>query len=210
MAVLLLLWESPLHPYGMQRLIKERGKDRVIDVKLRARIYQMIERLEASGFVTVQETQRQERVPDRTVYALTDAGREVAARWLREAISTPAQEFPVFPAAISFMTALPAEDIRQQFQVREQRLAQQIAELKEEAARYSGKLPRVFMLEDEYVRAMLEAELRWVGTVICDLSDGDLSWDESFVKKDAQQDPVSAEAGRRGARSAQGGGAKAR
>ncbi len=176
MAILLLLWESPLHPYGMQRLIKERGKDRVIDVRLRARIYQMIARLEKSALVSVQETQRQEGMPDRTVYALTGAGREIAARWLREAISTPAREFPEFPAAISFMTALPAQDIRRQLEAREQRLRERLAGLKEEAARYSGKLPRVFMLEDEYVGAVLEAELRWVRAVVRSLSDGELAW----------------------------------
>ncbi len=200
MAILLLLWESPLHPYGMQRLIKERGKDRIIDVKLRARIYQMIERLEKSGLVAVQETQRQERMPDRTVYALTVAGREVAARWLREAISTPVQEFPLFPAAISFMTALPVEDIRQQLQAREQRLSEQLAQLKEEAARYAGQLPRVFMLEDEYVRAMREAELRWVRAVIRDLSDGELAWDERFLRKIAEQNSVGTEKNRKGTR----------
>lgn len=33
LAVLVMLYESPMHPYRMQQLIKERGKDEVINVR---------------------------------------------------------------------------------------------------------------------------------------------------------------------------------
>jgi len=36
LAVLVLLHEAPMHPYRMQRLIKDRGKDQVINVGQRA------------------------------------------------------------------------------------------------------------------------------------------------------------------------------
>ncbi|MEQ1840955.1 MAG: PadR family transcriptional regulator, partial [Verrucomicrobiales bacterium] len=41
LAVLTLLREAPMHPYQMQRLIKERGKDQVINVQQRASLTQM-------------------------------------------------------------------------------------------------------------------------------------------------------------------------
>src|SRR5690242_6022515 len=83
LAVLALLYEAPMHPYRMQQLIKERGKDQVINVRQRASLYQTIERLQRDGLIAVQGTTRAERRPERTVYALTDTGRETVCAWLR-------------------------------------------------------------------------------------------------------------------------------
>src|SRR3954447_26194353 len=94
LAVLALLYEAPMHPYRMQQLIKERGKDEVINVRQRGSIYQMIERLERAGLIAVRETARAENRPERTVYALTDEGHEAVLTWMREMLSTPAREFP--------------------------------------------------------------------------------------------------------------------
>src|SRR5260221_10253262 len=101
LAVLVLLHEAPMHPYRMQRLIKERGKDQVINVGQRASLYQTINQLLLAGLIAVRGVSRQEGFPERTVYELTDTGRHTALNWLREMLSTPAQEFPEFPAAVS-------------------------------------------------------------------------------------------------------------
>jgi hypothetical protein len=37
-------------------------------------------------------------------------------------------------------------------------------------------LPRVFLLEEEYLAAVLQAELTWISSVIDELSDGRISW----------------------------------
>ena len=77
MAVLSLLHAGPLHPYAMQRLIKEWGKDRVINVGQRANLYKTIRRLQDAGLVAVRQTERDQNYPERTVYELTEAGREL-------------------------------------------------------------------------------------------------------------------------------------
>ncbi|WP_217562605.1 PadR family transcriptional regulator, partial [Streptomyces sp. GbtcB6] len=76
LAVLALLESGPLHPYGVQRLIKQWGKDQVINVTDRTTLYRMITRLEAGGLIEAVETERDEGYPERTVYRLTDTGRE--------------------------------------------------------------------------------------------------------------------------------------
>ncbi|PRX48982.1 hypothetical protein B0I33_10314 [Prauserella shujinwangii] len=45
--------------------------------------------------------------PERTVYALTDAGRRELRDWLRELVGTPEHEYPRFVAALSLIAALP-------------------------------------------------------------------------------------------------------
>lgn len=63
LAVLGMLMEEPLHPYRMQRLIKERGKDEVINVTQRASLYQTIQRLEREGLITPQKRSGMTSVP---------------------------------------------------------------------------------------------------------------------------------------------------
>ncbi len=182
LAVLALLYESPMHPYRMQRLIKERGKDMVINVQRRASLYQTIHQLLRAGLIAVRATARDEKFPERTVYELTAAGRQTANTWLREMLSTPAQEFPEFPAAVSLLPLLPPGDVLRQLETREARLAEQIAAI-DSALRSSGNLPRLFLLEEEYMRAVLEAELKWVRALIADLRSGEIAWSDEWLRR---------------------------
>jgi DNA-binding PadR family transcriptional regulator len=118
LAALAMLYEAPMHPYRMQQLIKERGKDEVINVGQRASLYQTIGRLEREGLISAQKVTRDENRPERTVYELTDAGRAITLDWMREILSTPAPEFPEFPAAISFLPLLTPKDALRQLELR--------------------------------------------------------------------------------------------
>ncbi|HEX7942778.1 MAG TPA: PadR family transcriptional regulator [Gemmatimonadaceae bacterium] len=179
--VLEMLDEEPMHVYRMQKLIRQRGKDRVVNVRARASLYQTIERLVRLGLVEVRETVQTERHPDRTVYAITAAGRKVAREWLREMLRTTDGEFPEFIAAMSVLTALTPEDARRQLELRAEKLA---AELHDTESTLAGSpdLPRLFLLEEEYRRAMLGAELSWVRAVIEDMREGRLTWNEQWLR----------------------------
>lgn len=171
-----------MHPYRMQRLIKERSKDQVINVGHRASLYQTINQLLRAGLIAFWETVRQEGFPERTVYKLTDKGRDTALNWLRDMLSTPAQEFPEFPAAVSLLPLLIPEDALQQMEKREARLTDQIASIDEELQTYTASLPRLFLLESEYMRIILEAELKWVRSVMSDLRSGQLTWNQDWSR----------------------------
>ncbi len=54
-------------------------------------------------------------------------------------------------------------------------LRESLAELDRELHSESGP-PRLFLLETEYVRAVTAAELKWVKSVVDDLSAGRLEW----------------------------------
>ena len=171
-----------MHPYRMQRLIKERGKDAVINVRQRASIYQTIKRLERAGLIAVQGTVRAERRPERTTYALTEAGDEAARTWLREMLSTPGREFPEFPAALAFIPLLAPEDVVRQLEARIAALEAERARAEAELAGSADWLPRLFLLETEYMHAAREAELAWVRAVADDLRAGWLTWNEEWLR----------------------------
>jgi DNA-binding PadR family transcriptional regulator len=176
------LIEAPMHTYRMQKLIEQRGKDRVVNVRARASLYQTIDRLVRLGLVEVRETVRGEARPDRTVYAITDAGRETAAEWLREMLSTTSGEYPEFIAAVSVMMLLEPDDARAQLELRAERLAAALADTESEMASVPD-LPRLFLLEEEYRRAVLETELAWVRGVIADLREGRLTWSQEMQRE---------------------------
>jgi DNA-binding PadR family transcriptional regulator len=180
--VLWLLIEEPMHPYRMQKRLEAYGKDRVVNVRSRASLYQTIERLMRLGLVEVSETVRTEGRPDRVVYAITDAGRDAAREMLREMLRATGSEFPEFIAAVSMLFGLPPEDARRQLELRAEALAAQLAET-ETALQSAPGLPRLFLLDEEYRRTMLAAELEWVRGVIDDLQAGRMTWSEQWLQE---------------------------
>ena len=120
---LMVLWQlhaEPMHVYRLQKLLEATGKDRVINIKSRASLYQTLERLQRHGLVEVVETARVEGYPDRVIYATTDAGLDVAREWLRQMLRTTDSDYPEFLAALSILFGLPPDESRAELEVRVQ------------------------------------------------------------------------------------------
>jgi DNA-binding PadR family transcriptional regulator len=183
MVVLALLAEAPMHPYRMQQMIKERGKDQVVNVARRNSIYQTIDRLLRDGLITVQTTARHERRPERTTYQITAEGLATLRRWLRTALAAPAREFPEFPAALALAMLLDPDDVRAQLEARAAMLEQRLAEADATTASVRSWLPRLFLIEDEYRSAVTRTELDWVRKLIEDLRSGELAWSEDWLRQ---------------------------
>ena len=181
--VLWQLFDEPMHAYRMQKLMEAQGKDRVVNVRSRASLYQTIERLERLGLVEVAETVRQDGYPDRVVYAITEDGRQVARQWLREMLSDTGGQYPEFIAALSILFGLPVEDAREQLELRAQGIAAQLAEAESGLRNAPPGLPRLFLLEEEYRTAILRAELDWLRGVIADLESGRITWSEEWLRE---------------------------
>lgn len=179
LTVLALLHYKPLHPYGIQRLIKDWGKEQVVNVSQRASLYRTIERLNGAGLIVVRETGRDQQYPERTVYEITDAGRETARSWLEEMLSAPKQEFPEFPAALSNLLLLTPAEVADVLERRAGALAEKLEGLEAAmTAEAAQGLPRITRLETEYLRTVTAAELEWARAVVEDLRAGTLSWSQ--------------------------------
>jgi DNA-binding PadR family transcriptional regulator len=185
--VLWQLFEGPMHVYRIQKMFEAQGKDRVVNVRSRASLYQTIERLERHGLVEVHETRRAEGYPDRVVYAITDAGRDVARQWLREMLHDTEGEYPEFIAALSILFGLEPDDARAELELRAEKLQAALDGTERGLAAADVGLPRLFLLEEEYRKAMLEAELSWLGGVIDDLREGRLTWSEEWLRELAEK-----------------------
>ncbi|MEU6430214.1 PadR family transcriptional regulator [Microbispora sp. NPDC046973] len=176
-AVLALVCESPMHAYRMQQLIKERHQDDVVNVAQRNSVYQTIERLLRDGLLAVRETTREENRPERTVYEATETGRETLKQWMRTMLSTPAREFPEFPAALAFLSVVTPEEALTALRQRIAALEARLSALDAEMADSLSFVARLFLVESEYQRAQVATELEFVRGLADDLSEGRLTWD---------------------------------
>jgi hypothetical protein len=109
------------------------------------------------------------------VYELTDAGRRQGREWLEDMLASPRNEFPRFPAVLSFAMLLGPRDLVRILERRSAALRERVAGLGRELAEYAH-LPRVALIESEYQRAVVGAELAWVDAVAADLRTGRLNW----------------------------------
>lgn len=164
-----------MHPYEMKLKMKERGHDQVIRLK-GGSIYDTVERLEEGGFITAQASSREGRRPERTVYAITETGREEITAWMREMVAQPVNDYPQFAAALAFLAVLDKDEVVRLLRARTALLDSQIArnEKELENLQKSLSLPRLFLIEAEYGVVMNRAEAEWVRSIIRDIEDGRL------------------------------------
>jgi DNA-binding PadR family transcriptional regulator len=183
-----------MHPYEMQRLIRQRHKDTFLDLK-RGSLYHAIDRLQRGALIVPQETSREGRRPERTVYRLTDLGEREVLDWLRELLAKPVCETSQFVAAVSFLAQLTPEDARDQLAERAVRLELAIVGLDAVLEKLVPQIGRVPLVEAEYARAMLRAERDWVRSLLEDLRTGRLTWDPDAFLRGCPVPPRSESAG---------------
>jgi DNA-binding PadR family transcriptional regulator len=186
LTVLCLLHTRPMHPYEMQRLIREWHKDEFLDLK-RGSLYHAIDRLRRAGLIDPVETSREGRRPERTVYRLTEQGQRETLVWLRELLAQPVREPGQFFAALSFLPHLHPTDVQEQLQQRVSLLEEGIACLNNVLKMMVPRIGRLVLVEIEYERAMRKAELAWVKALQEDLRSGKLAWDPEAARRWAGQ-----------------------
>ncbi|MCX2954358.1 PadR family transcriptional regulator [Lentzea sp. NEAU-D7] len=177
MAVLGLLLESPLHPHAMAATLRERGMDRAFKVTTGS-LYDVVRALMREGWIEARETVKVGARPERTIYGLTEVGREEFTRWVDRLVREPQPEFPKFLSAVSYLGALGPAGAVEALRERAERLRASLEEMRGSHRDALEQVPRLFVVEVEYAVRMAEAELGWVEEIIGDVESGRLPWPE--------------------------------
>jgi len=175
LAVLALLREEPMHPYQMQRLLRERREDVVLGLK-RGSLYHAINRLARGGLIQPVTVDREGRRPERTTYRATAAGRAALVQWLRHRLATPPREPAEFTGTISFLIHLPPDEVLGLLQARARSLQAQSEAVRASVEEARPRVARVHLIEKEYLLAMHEAEVAWLEKLMRALRAGQLTW----------------------------------
>jgi DNA-binding PadR family transcriptional regulator len=166
LAVLALLSERPMHPYEMSNTLRQRAKEESIKLNYGS-LYSVVESLRRHELIDVQETIREGRRPERTVYAITEQGRLELVDWMSELLSIPVKEFTQFEAALTLMPVIAPDDVRRLLETRLMRLDAEIAAVGGVMDSMAERgMPYLFAIEADYARALKRAEREFVADLI--------------------------------------------
>ncbi|MGI5499542.1 PadR family transcriptional regulator [Lentzea sp. CA-135723] len=162
LAVLALLAERPMHPYEMAQTMRERHQEEVIKLNYGS-LYTVVESLHRHELITASAVQKAGNRPERTVYAITEAGTTELHTWLRALIAEPAREYRRFEAGISMVGLLPPADALEVVEQRSAAVGEQLTSLAVLLERLAGMgLPQLAWIELDYRMAVLRAEREWL------------------------------------------------
>lgn len=170
LAVLATVVQRPMHRYEMASLMKARGKERDMGIKWGS-LYTVVQNLERNGYLETIGVTREGARPERTIYQITNAGRDELVAWTRELIAEPEPEHTRFIAGLSVMSVLTPRDAADLLRQRLERLTRSIEALRAELDEIPD-VPRLFLIEDEYRMAMAQAEADWTRSILDELSSG--------------------------------------
>lgn len=174
LAALVCLAERPMHAYEIATVLRERNKHASVRLNYGS-LYSVISSLKRRALIKPTQSNRAGRLPERTVYSLTDTGAVEMRGWLSELIATPARDYTAFEAGLSFVPALPPGRVRALLSFRAEQLERESTN--REGSRGllgSTQVPRLFWIEEEYRDALRAAELTYIRQLLNDIDNDNL------------------------------------
>ena len=176
LSILELLDERPMHPYELAATMRERHHDEFIRLNF-GTLYHTVEVLERTGLIVSVEREKEGRRPERTIYELTDPGRELLIKVVSEILAQPTREYTNFAAGLMFMHHLKAKHAAQLLHERVVALAAKTEKLGRVMSELrTAGVTRLAIIELEHKIAMVEAEREWVRKLEQEISEGRLEW----------------------------------
>ena len=161
-AKLLILWllsEGPMHGYRIKRILDEDSLRFWFPVEVGS-IYAVLMTLTKQGFLMQEAVEREGKRPERTVYKITQEGKQHYEELLRQAWSElPRMSDPV-NAALAAMPDLPEEDLYSLLEQRAGALRDRLNTL----YRLASSAPAPEMVDR--MRALTYADLEWTESML--------------------------------------------
>lgn len=174
--VLLSLYvERPRHPYDAYTTLKSRHDDRFVAFSP-GTVYRRVKSLSEAGLLEEVATEVDGNRPERTVYAVTDQGRQALTEALRRHLVEAEEEVSV-RIALSEAHHLPEAEVADLLRARTGRLnerADTLVCVRKQIDEWN--VPRGYVLDLDLVEATLNAERKVIASMIDDLDTGRLRW----------------------------------
>ena len=174
LAVLTCLFERPMHPYEMAQTMRTRAKHESIRLNYGS-LYSVVESMEKRGLVEAVATTQEGRRPQRTVYGITEAGKVEMTEWLADLVAVPTKEYLQFEAALSLIHGLPPDEAVALLRQRADALDLRLDQLEAAAASAEKRgIPHLFMIENDYVIAVLRTEVEFTRRLVAEIESGEM------------------------------------
>ncbi len=172
LVILGLLRENPLYGYEIKQIIEEHMSDWTSIAF--GSIYFALDKLSTENFVEKVSVEKEGRRPSRSVYQITDTGRQEFLRLLRESWGQVEREYFTLDICLFFIDALPADEIEKYLRQRQTILRstlEHIASHRDEEMTHPD-IPPVARAIFEHSLAHTRAELVWVSDLLEQIENG--------------------------------------
>lgn len=173
--VLALLREGDMHPYEMARLMRARRDDRLLTIT-NGTLYHTVARLQRAGLLDEVGIDRDGNRPERTTYTLTAEGRDTVIEWVRRELARIDRPSD-FRIALAEAHNLERDEAIDSLRIRRSALGDAHALHRDglHGAREKG-VPEQVLVEFERQEVLLEAELRWLDSLLSRLETAAFPW----------------------------------
>jgi DNA-binding PadR family transcriptional regulator len=186
--VLGLADERPMHPYEMVQTLLERKEDRFAKTRPGS-LYHTVDRLCAQKLLRVNSVQRSGNRPERTVYAITDAGIAALRQALTSMLRTPATEYPLLYLALAEAHSLGREEVVALLGDRLDAMRSELDTVEDSVTKATrAGIPEMFLLDAGCRLAVLRAQIEWIEQLRIRLDDGELPWIEQWSSEQDQHE----------------------
>jgi DNA-binding PadR family transcriptional regulator len=175
LSILELLDQKPMHPYELAATMRDRHYDEFVRLNFGS-LYHTVDVLERNGWIVPTEREKEGGRPERTIYGLTESGRDILHRVVSEIIAQPHREYQHFSAGLMFMHHLPAEEAARLLDERAQALHAVITKLSSLLDELLASHTRLSLIELEHKIALIQAERDWVSKIAKEITGGKLEW----------------------------------
>ena len=173
LVILGFLRERPLYGYEIKHIIEEHMGDWT-NIAFGS-IYFALKKLTEEGFVEKAGTEQEGARPSRTVYQITEAGREEFTRLLQELWRNLERHYFATDIGLFFMEALPVEEVKGHLQGRVAGLEGIIQHLDahQEEQMAQEEVPQLAAAIFDHSRVHFEAELAWTRDLLEKVEQGE-------------------------------------
>jgi DNA-binding PadR family transcriptional regulator len=174
--VLGLVAERPMHPYEMFQTTIERREDRLAKFRP-GTMYHTVDRLAAKELIEIHEVRREGNRPERTVYAITDRGRQALFESLEQILERHPTEYSELYLALAEAHGLPRERVIELLSTRLDAMRADLADLDEAATVVRDRgTPEMFYLDVGCRIATLATQIDWVADLVDRLRTSTIEW----------------------------------
>jgi DNA-binding PadR family transcriptional regulator len=156
-------------------------------------IYFALRKLAEEGYIEKLGTEQEGSRPSRTVYQITDAGREEFLHLLRQVWREVERQYFAFDIGLSFMSALPIEEVKGYLQERVRRLKHTIHHIEAHRAEQLADVhvpPHLTAAVFEHHLLHFSAELEWTRNLLERVEQGvydaELDWMRGLLEQTEQ------------------------
>jgi len=161
LALLSLLAEKPMHAYEIEQVIEERGMREWTSIGFSS-IYYLLNKMHTSGWLKREELQSDAGGPNKQVFYLSDAGKNIWRESVIDVLSLPHPGENPFLIGLSILPLLEKKEIQDGFQMHLIQLQKTAESLRKKLANYGKHIPRHVVAMFDYSQKQINASITWI------------------------------------------------